>query len=85
MTFTCLALRQNQSDVQRHGWLFSMVVIYGMNLFVLAVTMALVSPHVKAAGLAGQFGDHCAGCWQWVDHEARALYALCENAVRRAN
>lgn len=85
LTFTWLALRQNQSDVQRHGWLFSMVVIYGMNLLVVALLMALVSSHVKPGNLAAQFGDDCGFCWRWVERWARELYALCHNLVKRAN
>jgi hypothetical protein len=76
LTFTWLALRQNQSDVRRHGWLFSMVVIYGMNLLVVALLLALVSSRVTLAGLVGQFGGECASCWRWLDHWARGLPSL---------
>ncbi len=85
LTFTWLALRQNQSDVRRHGWLFSMVVIYGMNLLVVALLMALVSSHVKFGDLAAQFGDNCLFCWRWLDHWVREVPPLWQTIVRRAN
>ena len=85
LTFTWLALQQNQSDVRRHGWLFSMVVIYGMNLLVLALLVVLVSQRVTAAGLARRFGNHCVFCWQWLNHGARELPALWKTVARRAN
>lgn len=82
LSFTWLALRQNQSDVRRHGWLFSMVVIYGMNLLAVALLLALVSSHVKFAGLAGQFGNDCVFCWRWLDRTVHDLPALW-HAIRR--
>lgn len=85
LCFTWLALRQNQSDVRRHGWLFSMAVIYGMNLLAVALLLALASSHVTLAGLAGQFAGDCAFCWLWLDRTARELPALWRAAKRWAN
>ncbi|OHE78218.1 MAG: hypothetical protein A2107_01055 [Verrucomicrobia bacterium GWF2_62_7] len=85
LSFTWLALRQNQSDVRRHGWLFSMVVIYGMNLLMLALLVVLMSSRVTFAGCAEQFYNNCLLCWQWLDQTARELPALWRWIARRAN
>jgi hypothetical protein len=85
LCFTGLALRHNQSDVRRHGWLFSMVVIYGMNLLVVALLLALVSSPLTLAGLAGQFGRDCLQCWRWLDGAVRDLPALWRTVQRWAN
>jgi hypothetical protein len=44
LTFTGLALLQPQSDVAAHGWLFSMVVIFCMNLVVALALLTLLKP-----------------------------------------
>jgi len=85
LNFTWLALRQNQSDVRRHGWLFSMVVIYGMNLLVVALLMALVSSRVTFAAGAEQFYNNCLMCWRWLDHTVRELPVLWRWIAHRAN
>ncbi|MFA7003366.1 MAG: hypothetical protein WC429_04950 [Verrucomicrobiia bacterium] len=85
LSFTWLALRQNQSDVRRHGWLFSMVVIYGMNLLMVALLVVLMSSRVTFAGYAEQFYNNCLLCWQWLDQMARKLPALWRWIARRAN
>ncbi|MBI5685994.1 MAG: hypothetical protein HZC54_13055 [Verrucomicrobia bacterium] len=85
LSFTWLALRQNQSDVRRHGWLFSMIVIYGMNLLVLALLIVLLSSRVTLLSLAAQFGHDCLFCWRWLDHTARELPALWRTITRWAN
>lgn len=85
LTFTWLALRQNQSDVRRHGWLFSMVVVYGMNLLVLALLIVLVSSTVTLPGLIGQFSDNCQLCWRWFDHIGHELPPLWRKIMQWAN
>ena len=42
LTFTIHTLTARQSDVQQHGRLFSYVIIYGMNLLVIAGWMILI-------------------------------------------
>ncbi|MFZ2641832.1 MAG: hypothetical protein WA117_12605 [Verrucomicrobiia bacterium] len=85
LSFTWLALQQNQSDVRRHGWLFSMIVIYGMNLLVLALLVVLVSSAVTLAGLAGQFGNDCQFCWRWLDHTVHELPLMWQKVAQWAN
>jgi len=63
LAYTLAVLRQSQSDVRRHGWFFSMTVIYGMNLLVGALLLAGLSARVTLAGLAAQFGADCGVCW----------------------
>ena len=70
LTYTVTVLRQSQSDVSRHGWLFSMTVIYGMNLVVIALLLVLLSPRVTFVRVWGQFWNHL--CWDW-----RWLWARC--------
>jgi hypothetical protein len=73
LLYTLVALRQSQGDVQRHGWLFSMTVIYGMNLLLAALLLALLSPHVTLAGLGHRFCSDLVLCWQWL---LRGLYQM---------
>jgi hypothetical protein len=79
LAYTLTVLRQSQSDVRRHGWAFSMTVIYGMNLLVVAFLMAGLSPRVTLGGLAGQFWMDCIFCWQQV----AGAWGQCGTAWRR--
>lgn len=44
LTFTIQTLLQNQSDVQKHGKIFSYVVIYTANLLVMSLWIILIGP-----------------------------------------
>ncbi len=73
LTYTLSVLRQAQSDVRRHGWLFSMTVIYGMNLLVVAVLVGALSPRVTFVGLASDLCHEWVCCWDWL---TRCLHGL---------
>jgi hypothetical protein len=66
VTFTLMMLLgSRQPDVQSQGWLFSVVVIYCMNLLTVAVTAALLSPQVHAFALARDFGQSFLAAYGW--------------------
>ncbi|MBI5396666.1 MAG: hypothetical protein HZA91_15340 [Verrucomicrobia bacterium] len=83
LSYTLAVLRQSQSDVRRHGWVFSMTVIYGMNLLVVALLLAALSPRVTLVGLAAQFGADCGVCWQLGTAGWAKCHALWQQAVER--
>lgn len=66
LSYTLAVLRQSQTDVRRHGWLFSMTVVYGMNLLFVAALLAGLSSRVTLAELAGRFWTDCGFCWKQV-------------------
>lgn len=55
-TFTCWMIPKNQTDLRDHGTFFSLVVIYLMNLLLLAVMLVVASPQITFAG----FGEDMA-------------------------
>ncbi len=48
-TFTCWMVPKSQSDLRDHGTFFSLVVIYLMNLLLLAVLLVVASPQIRFA------------------------------------
>ena len=52
-TFTCWMIPKNQTDLSDQGTVFSLVVIYLMNLMLLSVMLVLASPQITFA----QFGS----------------------------
>ena len=48
-TFTCWMIPQNQSDLRDNGTIFSLVVIYLMNLALLSVMLIIASPNITFA------------------------------------
>ncbi len=55
LTFTVVTIRQGQSDLQRHGNVFSLLLIYLVNLVVLAILLAIFSVRVTFAGLGREW------------------------------
>lgn len=45
LTFTISTLSRTQTDVTQNGWLFSMTLIYWINVFVLGLMLAIISSH----------------------------------------
>jgi hypothetical protein len=79
VTFTLMMLMQpGQPDIRSQGWLFSLVVIYCMNLFVMALMAALLSPAVSVAGLGGGLGRDLISAYGWALDKVLAVwhYAL---------
>jgi hypothetical protein len=54
-TFTCWMIPKKQTDLTDHGTVFSLVVIYLMNLLLLSVMLALASPEITFADLGRDF------------------------------
>ena len=50
LTFTCWMIPKNQTDLSDNGTIFSLVVIYLMNLLLLSVMLVIASPHITFAG-----------------------------------
>jgi hypothetical protein len=66
VTFTLMILLTvNQPDVKSQGMLFSVVVIYFMNLLTMIVTAAALSHAVTFAMLAKSFGREFAAAYGW--------------------
>jgi hypothetical protein len=49
LTFTCWMIPKNQTDLSDNGTIFSLVVIYLMNLLLLSVMLVIASPHITFA------------------------------------
>src|SRR5438552_14005626 len=56
-TFTCWMIPKNQTDLRDHGTIFSLVVIYLMNLLLLIVMLVFASPQITFSG----FGSDMVG------------------------
>ncbi|MCX7825858.1 MAG: hypothetical protein N2689_09905, partial [Verrucomicrobiae bacterium] len=65
-TYTLAALRRSQADLRRHGWLFSVVVIYGMNILVVLLLIVLLSGRVTLLDVTLGVGRECRSCWRWL-------------------
>jgi hypothetical protein len=75
VTFTLMMLMTvQQPDVKSQGFLFSMVVIYSMNLLTIALTTALLSPVVTLAALAKSIGASCVITYGWTLDKLVALW-----------
>ncbi len=49
-TFTCWMIPKNQSDLRDNGTIFSLVVIYLMNLLLLSAMLIIAAPNITFAG-----------------------------------
>jgi hypothetical protein len=66
VTFTLMTLLTvSQPDVQSQGVVFSVVVIYLMNLLFIVITAGLLSREARLAALAAQFWNDCGVCYGW--------------------
>ena len=66
VTFTLMTLLTvSQPDVRSQGVLFSVVVIYLMNLLFIVVTAALLSSEVRLTEAAGGFWNNSLICYGW--------------------
>ena len=53
LSFTCWMIPKNQTDLSDNGTVFSLVMIYLINLLLLCVMLILASPHITFASFAG--------------------------------
>ncbi|MEI6351467.1 MAG: hypothetical protein WCP06_10215 [Verrucomicrobiota bacterium] len=58
ITFTLWMIPKGQSDITYHGKLFSLVVIYLMNVALLTALVILTAPHATVRGFAREFVHH---------------------------
>jgi len=67
ISFTLWMIPKGQSDLTYHGTLFSLVVIYFVNLIVLTVMLVLASPHVTCLGFGRELFENTANfsAWAW--------------------
>lgn len=65
-TFTCWMIPKNQTDLRDQGTVFSLVVIYLMNLLLLSVMLILASPQITFADFAADLLTNIGNLAQWV-------------------
>jgi len=80
--YTLTALRRSQADLRRHGWLFSVVVIYAMNVLVVLLLIALLSARVSLLDVTTDVGRECRWCWRWLMRGWDALWPLADEGWR---
>ena len=66
LTFTCWMIPKNQTDLSDHGHIFSLVVIYLMNLLLLSVMLVIASPHITFASFGADIVRNIANFSHWV-------------------
>ncbi len=60
-TFTCWMIPKNQTDLSDHGTFFSLVIIYLINLVLLAAMLIIASPHITFASFGADVVRNIAG------------------------
>jgi hypothetical protein len=60
LTFTCWMIPKNQTDLQDHGTVFSLVIIYLANLLLLCAMLIIASPRISCASFAADLGRNMA-------------------------
>jgi hypothetical protein len=84
VTFTLVTLLEvDQPDVQSQGWLFSLVVIYCMNLVVMALAVVVLSEQVTLAGLGRLAGKDLLTAYGWTLDKSVALWQYAQTFWRR--
>ncbi|MGI8890456.1 MAG: hypothetical protein ACR2G0_06685 [Chthoniobacterales bacterium] len=77
LTFTCWMIPKNQSDLADNGTIFSLVVIYLMNLLLLSALLVIVSPRIT-------FENFGADVVRNVANFSHTVVSLCESFSRGA-
>jgi hypothetical protein len=72
LTFTCWMIPKNQSDLSDNGTIFSLVVIYLINLLLLSAMLIIVSPHITFASFGADILRNIANF-------SHAIVGLCEH------
>jgi hypothetical protein len=76
LSFTCWMIPKNQTDLSDHGTFFSLVVIYLINLVLLAAMLIIASPHLT-------FGDFGTDIVRNIANFSHAVVQFCETFSRR--
>jgi hypothetical protein len=66
LTFTCWMIPKNQSDLSDNGTIFSLVVIYLMNLLLLGAMLIIASPNITFASFGADIVRNIANFAHWV-------------------
>jgi hypothetical protein len=66
LTFTCWMIPKNQSDLSDNGTVFSLVVIYLMNLLLLSAMLITASPNITFASFGADIIQNIANFAHWV-------------------
>ncbi len=75
VTFTLMMLlHARQPDIQSQGRLFSLVVVYWMNVLVISLTAALLSRSVSVAALAAAIGHDFLLAYGWTLDKVMAVW-----------
>ncbi len=73
LSFTCWMIPKGQSDLTYHGTFFSLVVIYLMNLLILALFLILVAPEISFAAFGHELLRNAEDFSEAVWHGVRRL------------
>ena len=65
-TFTCWMIPNNQTDLRDHGTVFSLVVIYLMNLLLLSVMLILASPQITFTSFGADLVTNIGNFSNWI-------------------
>jgi hypothetical protein len=65
LTFTCWMIGRNQTDLSDNGTLFSLVVIYLMNLLLLGAMLIVASPNITFASFGADILRNVANFSHW--------------------
>ncbi|HEV3409519.1 MAG TPA: hypothetical protein VG095_04450 [Chthoniobacterales bacterium] len=66
LTFTCWMIPKNQTDLIYNGTVFSLVMIYLMNLVLLIVMLIVVSPQITFANFGMELGENVNRVLGWI-------------------
>lgn len=84
ITFTLMLLfTVAQPDLKSQGYLFSLVVIYLMNLLTMLVTATALSPHLRFADLSSSLWQHSLSCYGWTLDKLLLLWQHLRHALGR--
>src|SRR3989440_1505376 len=66
LTFTLWMIPKNQTDMQDHGTLFSLVVIYLMNVLLLSALLVIAAPEITFASFGADFVTNLGNFSRWI-------------------
>ncbi len=80
LSFTCWLIPKGQSDLSYYGTFFSLVVIFTVNVALLAMFLILAAPEVSWASFGGELlantEDFCAAAWSVLKGGARGVISF---------
>ncbi len=80
LSFTIWMIPKGQSDLLYHGTWFSLVVIYLMNVLLLAFLLILGAPEVTFASFGSEFMENAAAFLEGVNAVIRSLFGAVDRA-----